>query len=229
MAIDSTLPTGSTPGSTQSTSASSLSQLSSNLDNFLKILTTQLQHQDPLSPMDTHEFTNQLVQFASVEQQIQGNRNLEALISLQETGIMVGAVSYIGKQVEVTGQTAMLEDGSAEFIYTLPEDATAAILAVYDENGTQVLFKQAEKDAGRHAFIWDGKDGKGTAMPDGKYTIQIVAVNEANESITPAYSITGTVAGVGIEDGKATLSLGSGLDVPLANVVRIVDQNGESG
>jgi flagellar basal-body rod modification protein FlgD len=229
MAIDSTLPTGSTPGSTQSSSASSLSQLSSNLDNFLKILTTQLQHQDPLSPMDTHEFTNQLVQFASVEQQIQGNRNLEALISLQETGIMVGAVSYIGKQVEVTGQTAMLEDGSAEFIYTLPEDATAAILAVYDENGTQVLFKQAEKDAGRHAFIWDGKDGKGAAMPDGKYTIQIVAVNEANEAITPAYSITGTVAGVGIEDGKATLSLGSSLDVPLANVVRIVDQNGESG
>lgn len=219
---------GLSPTSTQSNSSSSLSNLSSNLDNFLKILTTQLQHQDPLSPMDTHEFTNQLVQFASVEQQIQGNRNLESLISLQETNIMVGAVSYIGKEVEATGQTTTLEDGKAKFIYSLPEEATAAILAVYDENGTQVLFKQADKDAGRHEFIWDGKDTKGAAMPDGDYTIQVVAANAENEAITPAYSITGTVTGVGIDDGEATLSLG-GMDVPLANVVRVIEQNGEPG
>ncbi len=228
MAIDSTLPTSTTPGSTQSNSSSSLSKLSGNLDNFLKILTAQLQHQDPLSPMDTHEFTNQLVQFASVEQQIQGNRNLESLISLQETNNMVGAVSYIGKEVEVTGQTTTLEDGSAKFIYTLPKDATASILAVYDENGTQVLFKPAEKGAGRHEFIWDGKDTKGKTMPDGKYTIQVVAVNDANEAITPTYSITGTVSGVGIDKGEATLNL-DGMDVPLANVVRVIDRNGESG
>ena len=228
MAIDSTTPTGTTPTGSQSNSASSLSKLSSNLDNFLTILTTQLQYQDPLSPMDTNEFTNQLVQFASVEQQIQGNRNLESLIALQQTNIMVGAVSYIGKEVEVTGQTTTLEDGKAKFIYSLPEKASAAILAVYDENGTQVLFQQADKDAGRHEFVWDGKDSKGTTMPDGKYTIQIVAVNEANESITPTYSITGTVTGVGIDEGDATLSLG-GMDVPLANVVRVIDQNGESG
>ena len=228
MAIDSTSTTGSTPGITQSNSSSSLSNLSSNLDNFLKILTTQLQHQDPLSPMDTHEFTNQLVQFASVEQQIQGNRNLESLISLQETNIMVGAVSYIGKEVEATGQTTTLEDGKAKFIYSLPEEATASILAIYDENGTQVLFKQADKEAGRHEFIWDGKDTKGAAMPEGDYTIQVVAVNADNEAITPAYSITGTVTGVGIDDGEATLSLG-GMNVPLANVVRVIEQDGEPG
>jgi flagellar basal-body rod modification protein FlgD len=228
MAIDSTPPTATPPTSSQSNSASSLSKLSSNLDNFLTILTTQLQYQDPLSPMDSSEFTNQLVQFASVEQQIQGNRNLESLIALQQTNIMVGAVSYIGKEVEATGQTTTLEDGKAKFIYSLPEKASAAILAVYDENGTQVAFQQADKEAGRHEFIWDGKDSKGKTMPDGKYTVQIVAVNEANEPITPTYSITGTVTGVGIDGGDATLSLG-GLDVPLANVVRVIDQNGESG
>jgi flagellar basal-body rod modification protein FlgD len=216
-----------TSAATQSNSASSLSQLSSNLDNFLLILTTQLQHQDPLSPMDTHEFTNQLVQFASVEQQIASNRNLESLISLQETGIMVGAVSYIGKEVEVTGQTRALKDGKAEFAYTLPEEASAALLAIYDENGTQVLFQQAEKGAGRHEFVWDGKDSKGNTMPDGDYTIQLVAVNAANEAITPTYTITGTVTGVGMKDGVATLTI-DGRDMPLSSVVRVVEPNGES-
>jgi flagellar basal-body rod modification protein FlgD len=216
-----------TSAATQSNSASSLSQLSSNLDNFLLILTTQLQHQDPLSPMDTHEFTNQLVQFASVEQQIASNRNLESLISLQETGIMVGAVSYIGKEVEVTGQTKALKDGKAEFIYTLPEEASAALLAVYDQNGTQVLFQQAEKGAGRHEFVWDGKDSKGNTMPDGDYTIQLVAVNAANEAITPTYTISGTVTGVGMKDGVATLTI-DGRDMPLSSVVRVVEPNGES-
>jgi flagellar basal-body rod modification protein FlgD len=216
-----------TSTSTQSNSTSSLSQLSSNLDNFLLILTTQLQHQDPLSPMDTHEFTNQLVQFASVEQQIAANRNLESLIALQETGIMVGAVSYIGKEVEVTGQTKTLKDGKAEFAYTLPEEASAALLAVYDENGTQVLFQQAEKGAGRHEFVWDGKDSKGNTMPDGDYTIQLVAVNAANEAITPTYSITGKVTGVGMKDGVATLTI-DGRDMPLSSVVRVVEPNGES-
>jgi flagellar basal-body rod modification protein FlgD len=216
-----------TSAATQSNSASSLSQLSSNLDNFLLILTTQLQHQDPLSPMDTHEFTNQLVQFASVEQQIASNRNLESLISLQETGIMVGAVSYIGKEVEVTGQTKALKDGKAEFIYTLPEEASAALLAVYDQNGTQVLSQQAEKGAGRHEFVWDGKDSKGNTMPDGDYTIQLVAVNAANEAITPTYTISGTVAGVGMKGGVATLTI-DGRDVPLSSVVRVVEPNGES-
>jgi flagellar basal-body rod modification protein FlgD len=214
-----------TSSTSQASNSSSLAKLSSDLDNFLTILTTQLQYQDPLSPMDSSEFTNQLVQFASVEQQIQSNRNLESLISLQQTSIMVGAVSYIGKEVEVTGQTTALKDGQAKFIYSMPEEASAAVLAVYDENGTQVAFTQAERSTGRHEFVWDGKDSKGATMPDGNYTIQIVAVNADSEEITPTYSITGKVTGVGLEDGEATLDL-DGLEVPLANVVRVL--NGES-
>lgn len=209
-----------------SNSTSSLAQLSENLDNFLTILTTQLQHQDPLSPMDTHEFTNQLVQFASVEQDIQSNRNLESLIALQETSIVVGAVSYIGKHVEVTGQTTKLEGGSAEFFYTLPEDANAAILAIYDENGTQVRFEKANTSAGRHSYVWDGTDDKGQALPDGNYTIQVVGANADGDQITPEYAIRGKVTGVAVEGGVPTLDL-NGLDVPLANVVRVIEPEGE--
>ena len=220
--------TPTSTGTTQSNSTASLSRLSENLDNFLTILTTQLQHQDPLSPMDTHEFTNQLVQFASVEQEIQGNKNLESLIALQQTNNMVGAVSYIGKNVEATGQTAKLEDGEATFIYSMPEAAKAAVLAIFDASGTQVLFKKAETGAGRHEFIWDGKNDKGESLADGNYTIKIVAANADDKEITPSYAIRGKVTGVGIEDGAATLNL-DGLEVPLANVVRVIDPEGEPG
>lgn len=222
MEIDATNQTGA-----RSNSSASLATLSSDLDNFLTILTTQLQYQDPLSPMDTHEFTNQLVQFASVEQQIQSNVNLESMISLQQTNIMVGAISYIGREVEVTGQTTTLKDGQAEFIYTMPEGAEAAVLAIFDENGTQVLFDRAETRAGRHTFVWDGKDGNGQDLPDGQYTIQIVAADSDGKEITPDYAIRGTVRGVGVEDGVAALDL-DGLNVPLANVVRVIEPEGET-
>src|SRR3546814_5759772 len=102
------------PPSTQRKSASSISKLSSDLDNFLTILVTQLQFQDPLSPLDTHEFTNQLVLFSGVEQQIQQNQNLEQLITLQKNAVALGAVDYIGKNVEATGKTTMLQDGAAQ-------------------------------------------------------------------------------------------------------------------
>lgn len=227
MEIENLGPATARSTTTGSNSSASLATLSSDLDNFLTILTTQLQYQDPLSPMDTHEFTNQLVQFASVEQQIQSNSNLESLISLQQTNIMVGAVSYIGKDVEVSGQTTKLENGEAEFIYTMPEGAEAAILAIFDQNGTQVLFEQAETRAGRHIFSWDGRDSRDEALPDGPYTIQIVAADaEGNETI-PDYAIRGTVKGVGVDDGVATLDL-DGLNIPLANVVRVIEPEGES-
>ena len=220
--------TSTTGSSSKSNSASSLANLSENLDNFLTLLTTQLQYQDPLSPMDTTEFTNQLVQFANVEQGIQQNKNLESLISLQETNIMTGAVSYIGKEVEVTGQTARLKDGSASFTYTLPENAAAAIIAIYDENGTQVYYGKAETDAGTHTFVWDGTNNKGESLEDGNYTIQIAAANTDGEQISPTYAVRGLVTGVGIADGVPQLDL-DGLEVPLANVVRVIEPEGESG
>jgi flagellar basal-body rod modification protein FlgD len=221
MQVNST-PPATNSSATGSNSASSLSDLSSNLNNFLTLLTTQLQYQDPLSPMDSTQFTNQLVQFASVEQQIQANSNLESLISLQQTSNMVGAVSYIGKQVEVSGQTATLKDGQATFSYTLPSDATAAVVGIYDANGKPVSVGEAEITAGRHDYVWDGKDSQGKTVADGQYTIQVTAVDANNAQVTPTYTTVGTVTSVGIEKGVATLDL-DGVQVPLADVVRVVN------
>jgi len=219
--------TSSTTSSTSS-STSSLSSLSENFDTFLTLLTTQLQYQDPLSPMDSSEFTNQLVQYANVEQAIHQNKNLESLIALQETSNMVDAIGFIGKEVEVTGQTARLENGSAEFNYTMPEDAAAAIVAIYDENGTQVYYGKAETSAGAHTLVWNGTNTKGETLEDGNYTIQIAAANADGDQITPTFTVQGLVTGVGMESGTPLLDL-NGLKVPLANVVRVIEPEGETG
>src|SRR3974390_2835673 len=93
--------------------------LAGNFNEFLKLLTTQLQNQDPLSPMDTNQFTQQLVQFSSVEQQINMNTQLSTLISLQQTAQTAQAASFIGATVTVNGATAQLVNGRATWNYSV--------------------------------------------------------------------------------------------------------------
>jgi len=141
---------------------------------------------------------------------------------------MVDAIGFIGKDVEVTGQTARLENGNAEFKYTMPEDAAAAIVAIYDENGTQVYYGKAETSAGAHTLVWNGTNNKGETLEDGNYTIQIAAANADGDQITPTFTVHGLVTAVGMESGSPLLDL-NGLKVPLANVVRVIEPEGETG
>ena len=208
-------------------SDAALSKLTEDLDNFLTILTTQLQHQDPLEPLDTHEFTQQLVQFSSVEQLIAQNRNLESLIELQQNSMAISAVSYICKEITATGQENMLEDGEATFSYTLPETASAATISITNESGTVVYFGPANTQSGTHDFVWDGKSTTGIDQPDGKYSITVNATNADDQPITPTYGITGTVTGVEFEGGTAILSIGS-VQVPLSDITSINDPEPES-
>jgi flagellar basal-body rod modification protein FlgD len=218
----------STQSNTQSKSTSSLTGLADNLDNFLTILTTQLQHQDPLSPLDTHEFTNQLVLFAGVEQDIQGNSSLEKLIALQQNNVAVGAVSYIGQTIEASGQTNMLRNEEAKFGYSLPGNAKSAILQISDANGKPVLATPAQTTAGRHDFVWDGRDAQGNLLPEGPYSIAVLAVDSADQPIPITYSVSGRVTGVEMANGDATLTLGD-VAIPLTQVTRIREASDEAG
>ena len=103
-----------------SQSAASKAKLDEDLNKFLSLLVTQLQNQDPLDPMDATEFTSQLVQFASVEQQIFQNSNLEKLLQLQETNQVSNLVDLIGNTVEAESRRMPLENGKAQFTYTIP-------------------------------------------------------------------------------------------------------------
>lgn len=205
---------------TESKSSTSISKLASDLDSFLTILTTQLQYQDPLEPLDSSEFTNQLVLFAQVEQDIQQNANLEDLVSLQQDNIAVGALSFMNKEVDVAWPVTELSNGQATFGYTLPKEAQSATLAILGENGQIVRTESAETAEGSHEFVWDGKDDIGNSMKPGVYIIQVNALDANNQPIEADYSTFGKVTGVTLENGTAILEIG-GVQVPMGNVTRI--------
>ncbi len=194
-------------------SSQALADLSGNLDNFLTILTTQLQFQDPLSPLDTHEFTNQLVLFSSVEQQVQQNKKLESLVTLQQNSVALGSVDYIGKVIETNGNTTQLENSVAKTTYFLPKNALTTRLNISDPSGDVILTRDLPTTAGIHTFVWDGLSGQGIQQPDGAYTFTITAKDTSDDLISHDQTVFGTVTGVQFESGTSILQMG---DIPVS-------------
>ncbi len=168
--------TGGTTDSQQSSS-----QLSADFDTFLLLLTAQLQNQDPLDPTDSTEFTNQLVQYANVEQSIQTNSNLEEMIGLNVSNLATNAVSYVGKEVQVDSSVFPLQDGYAKFSYTLPETGTSATAIIHDSSGAIIHSFQVDATSGKHILDWDGKTADGKQLDDGVYSFAISAFNQSGE------------------------------------------------
>ena len=160
--------TGTVQSGQAKTNASSQT-LSADMNTFLTLLTTQLKYQDPLDPMDTAEFTNQLVQYSSVEQAIQTNTKLDNLLSLTISNLGAQAVSYIGKTAQVLGDVMPLEGGKAKAAYTLSKDVSSVTITVKDMNGKVVYSETGETTSGTHEFTWDGKDSNGNQLEDGAY------------------------------------------------------------
>ncbi|MDF3022962.1 MAG: flgD [Alphaproteobacteria bacterium] len=197
-------------------------QLNQNFDDFLQMLTTQLQNQDPLSPMDTAQFTNQLVQFSQVEQQLRGNDTLNKLLAMQTLNMTALGVSFIGKDVEVAGDTFTATGTSpVAMSYTLPEAATSGTISILDENGDTVYSEDAEKTAGTHEFVWDGMNDDGNMAPAGKYTVKVSAGNATTTSLNVTTYVPGRVTSLeSADDGTLLLNV-NGVKVPLTDVRKI--------
>jgi len=185
--------------------AQSQQKLQEDLSQFMNLLTAQLKHQDPLDPMNANEFTSQLVQFASVEQQIQGNAHLEALKDLQAGNVLASAVNYVGKAVEFPSDKVPLNEGAAEFNYTLSENANTVTINITDQDGNTVKTISGETDAGFHKYEWDGTNNSGYPEPDGTYTLTISALDESNGPIDLEQRVVGKVTGISMANGTTTL------------------------
>ena len=211
-----------TPTSTTTESAASAdrAKLTGDLQSFLTLLTTQLKHQDPLEPMDSTEFTAQLAQFASVEQSIQTNANLEKLIGLNTSNQALTAVGYLGNYVEAKGNTANLVDGVANFAYELPSNADAVAVTIRNEAGIPVFVTPGEIKAGRHNFTWDGANGQGVLQPEGKYTITVNAVTADGGSIKVQTYTVGIADGADSSGDTVKIFI-NGVAVPLSDVVAV--------
>ena len=204
-------------GSGTSTTATSLAET---FDTFLLLLTTQLQNQDPLDPMRSEEFTQQLVQFAGVEQSINTNKKLDQLVQLQISSQLNSAVSFIGKLVEVIHDQLLLKDGAAKISYGLDRNAAHTIIGIIDQNGRAVRTIQGETGAGRHEFEWDGRDSNGAQLPDGVYGFSVVATDDDEQTIDTVAASFGRVTGVEIVDNVSRLNIGE-LGVPFDAVFAV--------
>ncbi len=213
--------TGTAPaGSGQS--ASDGAQLENDLDRFLTLLTTQLQHQDPLDPLDANEFTNQLVQFANVEQQIYQNANLEELVHLQRDNQVAGMVGYIGSTIEAAGDALPLENGAATASYTLHDAADAAQITIMNDLGEVVFAANAATTPGRHLFQWDGLDTRGTPALDGTYRIMVNAKRSDGSPIDTETTTFGRVTGASADGDRRSLYMGA-TAVPMESVLSVAE------
>lgn len=170
-----------------------LGKFDQNYTDFLKLLTTQLQNQDPSEPTDTNALTQQIATLSQVEQQLKTNDNLEKLISMYSATQYNSIVSYIGKQIEAQGDTAHLDVANTEFKYNLAQSAQNVTLTIKDADGTivrTVSGASLSKSAGDNSYVWDGRNNQGQLMAPGSYTMSVVANGANNTSI----SATGSTA-----------------------------------
>ncbi|CAN5135755.1 flagellar hook assembly protein FlgD [soil metagenome] len=208
-----------TATATAKTDASRTS-LATNFDTFLTLLTAQLKNQDPLSPMDSTQFTQQLTQMTGVQQQLLTNDLLTSLLAAQQGGVS-GASSYIGKDITASWAADKLTDGKATWSYELGSNATAAKLQVLDGTGKVVWTGNAsELGEGTHDFTWNGKTTAGGQMSDGGvYTLKITASNAAG-SVDSQVLMRGEVTGVELYDNVPYLTVGNSI-VPVSTVISL--------
>lgn len=210
-----------TAATTNSQSGQSKAKLEEDLNRFLTLLVTQLKNQDPLDPMDSTEFTSQLVQFASVEQQIFQNSKLESLVALQQAGQTSTMVDYIGMTVEVEGKKLPLENGGAEFTYTMPSGAKSAKITITNEDGVTVLKRDAEIAPGKHKFEWDGTGDTGATLSDGTYNVLVSGLDHNGEILQISHTVFGRVTGASAEGGFPTLTLAGNIPADLGKLISV--------
>lgn len=201
-------------------SGNALNKLANDFNSFLTLLTTQLQNQDPLEPMDSKEFTSQLVQFTSVEQSIQSNKNLEKLIALTGGNTSSAAFNYIGRDVKMANPSTNLSNGMANWSYEVDQRAASSAITVLDAKGNAVFTTEGVTGAGSHNFSWDGKDKNGKAFPDGVYSLSVSALDLSKKPVTAKVFTTGTVTNVEVSGDEPSLFIGN-VKVPLKDVLSV--------
>ena len=213
MAVDATMPNtvvsapSTTSTNTTTTTASTTTPgIADNFQTFLTLLTTQLQHQNPLDPLDTNQFTAQLVQFAGVEQQLKSNDQLKSLIDIEKSAQATQALIYVGNTVAVDGSTQQF-DGSATWNLKAAKDTTAAI-TITNSSGQTVYSGNFQLNQGNGSFVWDGKGNDGTQWPAGAYKLTATGKDTTGKDVAIATEIQGVVDSVDLTATPALLSIG---------------------
>jgi flagellar basal-body rod modification protein FlgD len=206
---------GTTPLPTSSSSSSGGTSLGSttdqsiagNFQTFLSLLTTQLQNQNPLSPLDTNQFTQQLVEFAGVEQQLKTNDSLSSLVSLQQSAQATQALEYVGKTAVVKGSTTYMNNSSAVWELNVPSAATLNI-TIANSTGQNVYSGTYTANAGNNQpFTWNGQGTDGAQWPDGSYTMTATGKDSNGNNVAIQTLVGGPVDSVDLSQSPPLLSI----------------------
>ncbi|HEV7323859.1 MAG TPA: flagellar hook capping FlgD N-terminal domain-containing protein [Bosea sp. (in: a-proteobacteria)] len=200
----------------QNNTATGGTSIANNFDQFLTLLTTQLRNQNPLDPLDTNQFTQQLVQFAGVEQQLKQNETLTALLAVSKATTGASAIGFVGQTVTADGAATQLKDGKAEWKLNASKGGTGTI-TIKDTKGNVVYSGTKTLTAGDQTYSWDGKTSTGSVAPEGEYVITVDGTDVSGAAITVKTEITGKVDGIDFSSAVPTLLIGA-LRVPLDRV-----------
>lgn len=207
-----TTPASSTPApGTSAATLQGLGSLADNFNTFLSLLTTQLKNQDPTAPLDSNQFTQQLVQMTGVEQQLNTNSLLQKVADNTSNGIAT-AVSLIGKTVKATSDTANLSNSHAQWTYNLPSKASDLKVEVLDQAGN-VVHAEAPSSltAGDHDFTWNGKNRSGSQLPNGgTYTLRVTATDPTGTKLATTNYVEGVVTGVTQGNSSTSITVNGG-------------------
>ena len=201
-------PATAAPDATKSTTGIDKNTIAGNFQTFLTLLTTQLKNQNPLDPLDTNQFTQQLVQFAQVEQQLKQNDQLATLVAIEKAAQSTSALAFVGSTVTVDGQTAALTNSQATWSFTVPKPMSATV-TIKSATGQTAYSSSYTMNAGAQNFVWDGRDAKGGKWPDGNYTISITGTDASGQAVSIPSEVEGVVDSVDLTKTPPLLAIGT--------------------
>lgn len=203
-----------------STTNSSTAALSSDYTMFLKLLTTQLQNQDPMNPMDTAQYTQQLVQYSQVEQSIEQNTTLKSILSAMGSSDLSQASSLIGQKVAFDSASTGLGDSPAQWDYTASRSVSSITATITNASGKTVDTRTITPDGLTGSFNWDGTLSTGGTAPAGAYTLTLTGKDSSGSDVDVSVQSVGTVQEVQSSNGTVSLQV-NGQSMPLSSVVRV--------
>ena len=192
------------------TSSTARAKLSGNFDTFLTLLTAQLSNQDPLNPVDSAAFTQQLVQYSQVEQQIETNDRLKTLLDQSASSGGAAAVAYIGKNAVLNSSTTHLANGAASWAYDAAGASGGVTLSVRNAADKEVYRTTVPAASGGQVFNWDGKDSSGRPLPDGSYRLAVAAKTSSGADVTPSINVSERITAIDFSGATPNLVTANG-------------------
>lgn len=204
--ITSNVVAGTNSNSSSSSSSGTDGTIAGNFQTFLTLLTTQLKNQNPLDPLDTNQFTQQLVQFAGIEQQLRSNDQLKALVEIEKSAQATQALVYVGNTVAVDGSKAQF-DKSATWNFHSDKD-TSATVTITNSAGQTAYTGSYTLKQGNSSFVWDGKGNDGVQWPAGTYTLTATGKDSSGNNVAISTEVQGIVDSVDLSSSPPLLSIG---------------------